>query len=224
MMCPVDLGIMDVPAARRASAPGWRDPRRWIGLAIVAASVLVGTLVLGSSEETVPVWAASGSLGAGHVLTSGDLAVRRVRFDDAAAASLYLSAQQRLPSGLRLSRDVGPGELVPKAALAPATERDLRQVPVSVSPDSVPRGIGVGDLVDVYVRPSSHTSCAGSSVCDGRPALAGVTVLDAPPVDDAFGSDGSRMLVLGLSAQQSQRFFGLLATTDNATLTVVGRG
>jgi hypothetical protein len=30
--------------------------------------------------------------------------------------------------------------------------------------------------------------------------------------------------VLGLSAQQSQRFFGLLATTDNATLTVVGRG
>jgi hypothetical protein len=224
MMCPVDLGIMEPPPARRASPPGWRDPRLWVGLAIVAASVFAGALVLGSSDETVPVWAASGPLGAGHVLTSADLAVRRVHFVDSGAASLYLRADQRLPADLRLSRDVGAGELVPKAALSPSTEHDQREVPVSVSPDEVPRDVGVGDVVDVYVRPAAHTGCEGSSVCDGHPALSGVTVLDAPAADDAFGSDGTRMIVLGLSGAQAQRFFGLLATTDDATLTLVGRG
>jgi hypothetical protein len=51
-----------------------------------------------------------------------------------------------------------------------------------------------------------------------------VTVVDAPPTDQAFGSDGSRMLVLGMTAADAQRFFRLLPTTDDAALTVVGRG
>lgn len=224
----VNLGITSVaaatPAARRASAPGWRDPRLWVGLAIVAASVLVGGLVLGSSDDTVPVWAAAEPLGSGQVLTADDLAVRRVRFDDAHASTLYFRADRRLPADLRLSRDVGAGELLPRAAVAPAADRDLRQVPVSVARGQVPRAVGAGDVVDVYVRPANRDGCRASTVCDGRPALAGVTVLDAPPGDDAFGSDGSRMLVLGMSGAEAQRFFHLLASTDDAALTVVGRG
>jgi hypothetical protein len=223
MMWPVDLGIMDVPLARRATAPGWRDPRLWIGLAIVAACVVAGGLVLGSSDDTVPVWAAAGSLGAGHVLTADDLAVRRVHFDDPAAAALYFRADQRLPAELQLSRDVGAGELVPRAALAPAPAQDVRDVPVSVAPDQVPARVRVGDSVDVYVRPAARTSCQASSVCDGLPALSDVTVVDDPPADQTFGSDGTRMLVLGMSAPQARHFFRLLATTDGAALTVVGR-
>jgi hypothetical protein len=220
----VNLGITDIPAARRASAPGWRDPRLWVGLVIVAASVLVGAVVLGSSDDTVPVWAAADSLGSGQVLTGDDLAVRRVRFDDPDAASLYFGADEQLPADLRLSRDVGAGELLPRAAVSPAADRDLRQVPVSVAPDQVPAAVGVGDAVDVYVRPATRSGCQDSPVCDGRPALSGVTVLDAPPRDEAFGSDGSRMLVLGMSGAEAQRFFRLLASTEDAALTVVGRG
>jgi hypothetical protein len=223
MMCPVDLGIMEIPVARRASPPSWRDPRLWIGLAIVAASIGVGALVLGSSDDTVAVWAAADSLGAGHTLTSGDLAVRRVRFDDPAAVSLYYRADRQVPPDLTLGRDVGAGELVPRAALTPGDQQDLREVPVSVSPGQVPAAVRVGDSVDVYVRPAARTSCEASPVCDGRPALSDVTVLDDPPVDDAFGSDGTRTLVLGMSVAQAQRFFRLLATTDGAALTVVGR-
>jgi hypothetical protein len=224
MMCGVDLGISQVPLARRATRPGWRDPRLWIGVAVVAASVLVGALVLGSSDDTVPVWVASGSLGAGHVLTADDLAVRRVRFDDAGAASLYLRADQQLPPDLRLDRDVGAGELVPAAAVARSARHDVHAVPVAVAPDQVPGGIGAGDVVDVYIRPSTRTACETSSVCDGTPALAGVSVLDAPPAGEGFGSDGGRMLVLALTADQAQRFFGLIDSTDGAALTVVGRG
>jgi hypothetical protein len=219
----VNLGITDPPTARRGSAPGWRDPRLWVGLAIVAASVLVGALVLGPSDDTVPVWAVNGSLGAGHALTADDLAVRRVHLEGSDVDSLYFRADEQLPADLRLSREIGAGELLPRAAVAPVADRDLRQVPVSVSPDQVPGSVGVGDAVDVYVRPATHTGCADSSVCDGRPALSGVTVVDAPPSDEAFGSDGTRMLVLGMSGVEARRFFRLLASTDDA-LTVVGRG
>jgi hypothetical protein len=223
----VNLGITTnapTPAARRVTSPGWRDPRLWVGVAIVAASVLVGALVLGTSDDTVPVWAAADTLGSGHVLTADDLAVRRVHFDDSGAASVYFRADEQLPADLRLRRDVGAGELLPRAAVTPGGDHDQREVPVSVAPDQVPGAVGVGDAVDVYVRPSSRTGCQESPVCDGRPALSGVTVLDAPPADQAFGSDGTRMLVLGMSAAEAQRFFRLLASTDGAALTVVGRG
>ena len=187
MMWPVDLGIMEVPLARRASTPGWRDPRLWVGLAIVAACVVAGGLVLGSSDDTVPVWAAAGSLGAGHVLTSDDLAVRRVRFDDPSAASLYFRADRQLPAELRAQpRASGQASWCPGLPLAPAAAQDLRDVPVSVSPDQVPARLRVGDSVDVYVRPAARTGCQASSVCDGLPALSDVTVLDDPPADQTL--------------------------------------
>jgi len=113
---------------------------------------------------------------------------------------------------------------VPRAAVGPAAAGELRQVPVSVPPDQVPAEVGVGASVDVYFRPGSRTGCQASPVCDGLPVLAGVTVLDAPAADDTFGSDGTRMLVLGMSGGEAQRFFRLLASTDDAALTVVGRG
>jgi hypothetical protein len=212
------------PAARRATAPGWRDPRLWVGVAIVAVSVLVGALALGTSDDTVAVWAAGDTMGTGHVLTGDDLTVRRVHFADDADSALYLPADRRLPAGLRLLRPVGAGELLPRAAVGPTGADDVREVPVSVPPDQVPGSVGAGDTVDVYLRPGSRAGCDGTSVCSGRPVLAGVTVLDAPPVSDAFGADGSRMLVLGMDDPDAQRFFRLLAATDEATLTVVGRG
>ena len=97
---------------------------------IVAASVFVGALVVGSSDDTVPVWATTDSLGSGHVLTSDDLAVRRVRFADSDSASLYFRADHQLPADLRLRHDVAAGELLSRTAVAPSADRDLRQVPV----------------------------------------------------------------------------------------------
>jgi hypothetical protein len=216
--------MTDTPTARRASAPGWRDPRLWIGVALVAASVLVGGLVLGTSDDTVPVWAAADTLGPGHALTADDLTVRRVAFADSADAALYLAADEQLPSGLRLLHGVAAGELLPRAAVGAAEDAELRQVPISVASDQVPGSVGSGDVVDVYLRPASRSGCEGTEVCSGRPVLAAVTVLDAPPADEAFGAQGGRMLVLGVDDTDAHRFFRLLASTDDPSLTVVGRG
>jgi hypothetical protein len=216
--------MTDTPTARRASAPGWRDPRLWIGIGLVAGSILVGALVLGTSDDTVAVWAATDAMGPGHALTADDLTVRRVGFADAADAELYVGADEQLPSGVQLLHGVAAGELLPRAAVGAEQTSALREVPVSVASDQVPGSVGEGDLVDVYLRPSTRSGCTGTPVCSGRPVLAAVTVLDAPPPDQAFGSEGGRMLVLGVRDPDAHRFFRLLATTDDPSLTVVGRG
>ncbi len=193
-------------------------------MAIVAASVLAGGFVLGTSDETTPVWAAADPLPAGHVLTADDLTVRQVHFADSRAATLYVRADRQVPPDTRLLRDVGAGELLPDAALGSGGTASLREVPVSVAPDQVPRDVEVGDAVDVYLRPGTRSGCAASPVCSGRPVLTAVTVLDAPAPDPAFGSDGTRMLVLGMRDAAARRFFRLLASTDTPSVTVVGRG
>jgi hypothetical protein len=180
--------------------------------------------VLGTSDDTVPVWAASDAMGAGQTINAGDLTVRRVHFADSSDASLYLDADRPLASDLRLLRDIGAGELLPRAAVGPGADVSLRQVPISVASDQVPRDVAAGTVVDVYLRPATHSGCQDAPVCSGRPVLAGVTVLDAPPVDQEFGSDGGRMLVLGMSSAEAHRFFRLFSSTDNPSLTVVGRG
>jgi hypothetical protein len=183
-------------------------------VAIVACSVLVGAWALGTSDDTVPVWAATGALPAGHRLVAVDLTVRRVRFADADDQGRYLPADHRLPADAVLLRPVGEGELIPGAAVGHATSESVREVPISVAPDQVPRDVGVGDRVDVYLRPGTR----------GGPVLAGVTVADAPPVEQGFGPSGARMLVLAMDDVSARRFFRLLAATHDPTLTVVGRG
>jgi hypothetical protein len=220
----VNLGITEPLPARRALAPGWRDPRLWLGAAIVAASVVGGALVLGTSDQTVPVWVAADSLRAGHVLTGDDLAVRRVHFADSTSSGLYFRADHPLPADLRLNEGIGAGELLPRHAVRAVADVDQREVPIPVSPGEMPRSVGVGDQVDVYVRPASRAGCADSSICDGDPVLAGVTVVDAPSAADDYASDGTRMLVVGMSAGQAQRYFQVVAATEDATVTVVGRG
>jgi hypothetical protein len=218
------LGTTDTPAATRAETPGWRDPRMWVGIAIVAGSMVVGAMVLGASDDTEPVWAAARTMGTGHVLTADDVTVRHVRFADASDADLYYPAARPLPGDLRLVHAVGAGELLPRGAVGSAENEQLRQVPISVAADQVPGDVSAGTSVDVYLRPSSHDGCQGSPVCNGDPALSGVLVLDAPPVDQDFGAGGQRMLVLAMSTVEAHRFFRLLASVDEPVLTVVGRG
>jgi hypothetical protein len=212
------------PQATRGATPGWRDPRMWVGIAIVAASVVAGALVLGASDDTEQVWAAARTMGTGHVLTADDVTVRRVHFADASEAALYYPGGEPLPADLRLAHGIGAGELLPRGAVGTAAADQLRQVPISVAADQVPGAVSAGASVDVYLRPSSHAGCQGSPVCTGRPVLSGVTVLDAPPVDQEFGAGGQRMLVLAMSSSEAHTFFRLLASVDDPALTVVGRG
>lgn len=135
--------------ALRARRPGWRDPRLWVGVAIVAASVLLGAKVLGDADDSVAVWVAAADLPAGTALSGEALTTENVRFARAADLDDYVRASEAIPDGSVVARDVGAGELLPRAALAASGEVPRRTLMLGEA--GAPTGLAVGDRVDVYV-------------------------------------------------------------------------
>ncbi len=213
------LGTSETPSALRATPPGWRDPRLWVGLALVAASVVVGARVLAQADEATVVWAAAVDLPVGQQLADDDLVATRVRFLDDADAQRYLGADEPLPDPHTLLRAVAAGELVPSAALGDPGSDQLLSVPVSVPRLSVPPDVAPGSVVDVWVTVSTAADKTVS-----RPLLSGVVVLAAPPGTDGFGATGDRQLVLGVSPVDEGALGKTLAAAEESGLTIVGRG
>ncbi|HWJ82020.1 MAG TPA: hypothetical protein VNS55_07275 [Nocardioides sp.] len=206
------------PPATRVARSGWRDPRLWIGVLLVTVSVVLGARVLAAADDTVAVWSFAEEHGPGSVVTGDDLVATRVRFDDPAELDLYLPADESVPDDVVLRRGVGAGELLARSALAPAEELGLQHVPLEVSPGAVEGSVAEGSVVDVYVDDASRRRGPA-----GRPApaLADVTVVDAPPMDDAFAVSGTRQLVLAVPEDDVPAFEALLSALDEPRLHVI---
>ena len=148
------------PTPRRVRPPRWLDLRLVLGLLLVLGSVLLGARVVSAADATVPVWAASGDLAAGTVLTADDLVAVDVRLDDTADA--YLSTTTK-PEGRTLSRAVSAGELLPRSTLIEADE--LVQLALPVQAGYVPPSLQRGQLVDVYAV--ADPAAGATAVADG---------------------------------------------------------
>jgi hypothetical protein len=222
----VSLGTTQRPAAPAASAPvppatraarsGWRDPRLWVGVLIVAVSVVAGARLLAAADDTVTVWAVSADAGPGARLDPADLEPTRVRFADADDLDGYFSVDDELPGDLVLVRGVGAGELLPRAALGSGdTPADTVELPVAVDTEQVPPAVQAGSVVSVYLVGSRQRG----------PLLEDATVVDAPPLESTFGSTtGRRQLVLAVSADDAAAFLAELGRVEQPVLTVVRRG
>jgi hypothetical protein len=211
-----------VPQATRTRRPGWRDPRLWVGILIVAVSVLAGARLLAAADDTVSVWAVAGDAGPGAELTTDDLVAERVRFPDGDDLAGYFRVDDELPAHLRLLRGVGAGELLPRAAVGSATDAaDTVELPVAVEDDQVPPAVRSGSVVDVYLLGKGANGHATAST---RPVLAEATVVDAPSLDAGFGATtGRRQLVLAVPDADAKRFFDAVGRSDDPRLTVVRR-
>ena len=194
----------------------------WVGILIVAVSIVAGSRLLASADDSVSVWAAADDMGAGDTVTAGDLVARRVRFTDGADLDRYVASSETLPADVQLLRGIGAGELLPRAAVGPAGDAGLMQLPVAVDAEQVPPSVAAGAIVDVYLVPSGGGQCR--TACDGRPVLEGVTVVDASTTDDGFGATGQRQLVLGVVGDDAESFFKALGGSDGATVAIVRRG
>lgn len=220
MMSPVtsSLGSPDPPPAARTAVPGWRDARLWVGVAILAASVLLGARVLGQADRSVTVWAARVELPVGQPVDEADLVARRVRFLDEADEARYLRADRPLPEPRMLTRPVAAGELVPAAALGAAPSAGRLSVPISVPSLAVPPQVGPGSVVDVWVTIENDSGRAVS-----RPVLTEVVVLAAPAPGEGFGASDDRQLVLAVDEGQEEALGRALAATGDSAITIVGR-
>lgn len=216
------LGTSTTPsanAAARVSAPGWGDPRLWLGVLLVAVSVVAGARLFSAADDSVAVWAAAGDLPAGAPLESDDLVATRVHFADPGDLGGYFTVQDELPADPTMVRGVSAGELLPRAAVAGATPDDLLEVPVAVDPEQVPGSVGPGSVVDVYLVSPARPGRAPES----GPALSGVTVVEAPPLAEGFSATGRRQLVLAMDDSEASRFFSLLGAGESPLVTVVRR-
>lgn len=203
------MGLDASPVARRATRPGWRDPRFAIGLVLVALSVVVGVRVVDARDDTTPVLAAARPLVAGQRLGPDDVAVVEVRFAAAGDADRYLPAgsswQGTGLEGTVVTRGVGTGELVPRAATSTTQDTDV-QVPLAVPLGRVPSTVQVGSAVDVWATPGSPASgaTAGAETVTRDDSGAGAErVLRAVPVlavsrGQGLGPDSEIRVVVGV--------------------------
>jgi hypothetical protein len=205
----------EAPSAVRATPSAWRDPRLWIGVALVSASVLVGARVVGSAGETTEVWAARSDLAVGQSVTSADLVRASVHLDGA-RGSTYLRTSDDLPDDEVLARSVGAGELLPAAAFE-APESDLLQVPVWAPADAVPAGLTEGSTVDVWVTTGDRGDAASAVLDD-------VIVLGLPSNEDGLGPVGNRQVLVGVPEAQRNSVGQVLAAARDGRVALTREG
>lgn len=213
------LGTSSRTPATRSSAPGWRDPRLWVGVALVAGCVVAGARVVGGADDTTQVWALGTDLAPGEEVAPEDLVARRVRFAEPAALERYLPVEEPLPAALALDRAVAAGELLPRAALGDAAAADVVEVPLAVPPGQVPPSVDRGDVVDVWVAASAEEPGAPA-----RLVLDDVAVVDAPPLAESFGATGERQLVLAVDQQQADVLPRALGAAAAGAVTITRQG
>ncbi|MGY1746399.1 SAF domain-containing protein [Blastococcus sp. SYSU D00695] len=198
------------PVPRRVRAPRWLDLRLVLGVLLVLVSVLLGARVVGAADTTVPVWAASGDLAAGTVLSAGDLVTVDVRLDD--AAGRYLASSTR-PEGRTLARAVRDGELLPRSALEDVP--DLVQVALPVQAGFAPPALARGQVVDVYAVADPAAGATGTA--DGSVTL----VVGSAPVQAVSGRTEG---VLSSAATTVQVVVSVAAgSADEVLAAVAGR-
>jgi hypothetical protein len=213
------------PAAVRAGHSRWRDPRLVVGIAVVAVCALLGARLVGGADDTVGVWSARAALSAGQPVEVADLVRREVRFADQDAADAYLSADSPLPSGTRLARAVGSGELLPRGALGGAGSVALTEVPLSVASDAVPSTVRVGSVVDVWVTPDAAGAAEERGADPARAALVfdDVAVVSVPRPGSSLGPTATRQVIVGVEEDQQARLPLSLAALAGGTVLLTAR-
>ncbi len=210
--------MSDLPTRRatRLRRPSWRDTRLLAGLLLVLLSAVLGALVVAHADDRVPVYAASVALVPGERLDEGT--VRRVDVQLGDGMVGYLSAQEALPEGAYVLREVRPGEIVPRSALGSASE--VRVQPVTVAVDATSASTLVrGSVVDVYVTAPK----AGSTTAFERPvrALSAVSVARAPQQRSGFGVAGADTVAISVMAPVDDVADVVAHLGDGSRITVV---
>ena len=202
---------LPLPVAARLRRPGWRDPRLLAGIAMVAASVALGSWVVRAAQHSVPVYVARTTTVPGQRLGAGGLTVADVRLSGADLAR-YQRADQELPADAVALRVVQAGELLPRSAVGSATDLAVR--PVSVPVTGVPpEAVRAGAQVDLWFTAAVDRSATSSSTAPVPVQLAsGLTVADVSKPAGAFAAGGTTTVHVLVPVTDLPKVLGALAT------------
>lgn len=208
--------------ATRSRRAGWRNPRLFLGIVLVAGSVVLGGRILAAADDSVGVWALARDLPAGATLGQGDLQRTRVRFPDAGTAHRYLGATDSRVLGSTLNRAVSAGELLPRGAFAQVAAGDVVEVPISVVAEDLPATVRQGSVVDVWVTPKvSEVGKAGGRAV---PVLRDVVVIAVPRASTGFAPQSTRQLIIGLPAARNEALGAALGGMSEGRIVIARKG
>jgi hypothetical protein len=183
------------PEPRRVATPRWLDIRLVLGVALVAAAVLLGAVVVARARHTERIVAVSRNLAAGTTLHADDL--RTV--DAQVPGGTYVGDPGRAV-GRVLSRPLAAGELLPLAVLGSAPARTTVTVPFGA--DAAPQ-LHRGQRIVVWLS---------TPTCPNVVLLPDVAVQDVHATDAGFGAgSGGQDAVLSLAPDLAERVIGALA-------------
>ena len=162
------------------------------------------------------MYAASRALVPGQRLDDGS--VRRIEVQLGDAKPDYLAADQALPQGSYVVREVRPGELVPRSALGSAADVSVQPVTIGVDATSAATLVR-GSVIDVYVTAPKP----GTTNEFEKPvrALSAVTVAGEPKQRTGFGVSGTDVVSVSVMAPQDQVADVVAHLGDGSRITVV---
>jgi hypothetical protein len=188
----------------------------------VAASVVLGARLLASADDSVPVWAVARDLPAGTTVSAEDVVRRQVRFPDSATADAYLTADDALPAGSRLGREVSAGDLLPRSALARDDGPAVVEVPIGVAADDLPATVREGSHVDVWVTPK--VSAVAGRAATATKVLDDVVVVAVPRAADRLAPQSTRQVILGLPESRSASLGAALGSISDGHVVIARHG
>ena len=195
-----------------------------LGVLLVAVTTLLGARVLASADETVSVWQVKRALPAGSRISADDLDSTRVRFTSDEVSGRYVPADSQL-EGMVVTRQLEPGEFVPRDATASQLDADRTEVPLSVQAGRLPADLGVGDQVDVWVVPKSDSG--GNSREQKEPPAERVwekvRVIQVDTAKGVAGSSARRQVLVTLDKEQTAKLPRGLAQVGNGEPVLVRR-
>ena len=209
------------PKATRQSRPRWLDPKLFLGILLVLASMALGARVIASADQTVEVWALKSdvSLAPSVPLNQSVLVARSVRFTSQVDADKYVSAREEIPEGARMLRAVGEGEFLPRDSWTNKPDKDLKDAPIPVTPALLPKSLHAGDRIDIYFVPTNDDTFPPKR---GVLATSNVIVVELPTGEGFSGSETSATIRVapdelskGMTVEQ------LVANSSNAKAVII---
>ena len=161
---------------------------------LVLGSVVLGAKLLAAADDTVALWQLERDMAAGSAITSADVRVTRVHFDEPADSARYVDASSPLVAGATLTRDVGAGEMLTVSGVTTASTVPPQVLPLAVTAAGMPSELAPGDSVDVWATPRGDGG-------GGRPRPVQVlqdAIVTAVGAAAAVGLGGDRQVAVAL--------------------------
>jgi hypothetical protein len=141
--------------------PRWFDARLLVGMSLVVISIVAVVGIITASDDGVDVVSTPRLLTVGDRVAIEDLEIRRVSLG--AGVDAYLLADAVPSEGIVVTRTVGAGELVPRAAVGDDRGPRATTVVVALS-TALGATVTPGDTLDLWSAPAIEAGRFGAPI------------------------------------------------------------